>query len=174
MSCTTPKAGDHRYWAIEANNRAWELVESASLPPELKRDLIAIAWSAYWHWEEHLQSLAAPQRAAAPNRLRALHLLCCAVARHDLPLRTGATTLRSGATAVPSLGELAESAAAEQARLMTVAPAALTRLDLAMTSLCAVLSGDEGADGFKDQLAGLDGDERTLVQTLLDRCGARR
>ncbi len=166
MSKSSNASGDHRFWAVEANNRGWELVESASPPPELKRDLIAIAWSAYWHWEEHLQSLAAPQRAAAPNRLRALHLLCCAVARHDL-------LLRSGATAVPSLGELAESAAAEQARLMSVAPAALTRLDLAMTSFCALLAGHDGADGFKDQLAGLDRDERVLVQTLLDRCGAR-
>ncbi|MDA1106192.1 MAG: hypothetical protein O2855_06325 [Planctomycetota bacterium] len=79
---------------MKANNRAWELVESQTLSAEQAQELLAASWTAHWHWSNHLDELDAETRCTASNRLRALHLLCCAAARREVALRSGAS--RSG------------------------------------------------------------------------------
>ena len=41
----------HRYFAIEANNRAWTLVEKADRSQDENRELLRVAGVSQWHWE---------------------------------------------------------------------------------------------------------------------------
>jgi hypothetical protein len=40
----------HRWFAVEANNRSWSLMEAASLSSADIREMIDAAHSAAWHW----------------------------------------------------------------------------------------------------------------------------
>ncbi|TWT56703.1 hypothetical protein KOR42_00570 [Thalassoglobus neptunius] len=59
----------HRWFAIECNNRAWDLVESESRSEEEREELLMTASSAAWHWKQIGKPL---------NNLRAQVLLATA------------------------------------------------------------------------------------------------
>jgi tetratricopeptide (TPR) repeat protein len=61
----------HRWFAVELNNRAWDLIEAADLSPEETDELIDAAHGACLHW----RAVGAPL-----NALRAECLLCTAYA----------------------------------------------------------------------------------------------
>ncbi len=63
----------HRWFAVECNNQAWDLVEAASRTAEQDHRMVALAYAASLHWHEVGTDL---------NRLRASNLLatvCAAV-----------------------------------------------------------------------------------------------
>ena len=40
----------HRFFAVEANNRAWQLVEAETRTPSEDEEMLAVAHAAAWHW----------------------------------------------------------------------------------------------------------------------------
>lgn len=42
----------HRYFAVECNNRAWELTEQATRTPEESRELREVAHATAYHWSK--------------------------------------------------------------------------------------------------------------------------
>lgn len=79
MSATPPfdlqKA--QRWFAVEANNRGWDLVELPQRSPAEVEEMIHVAHAALWHWRA---------AGAAINELRALELLTtayCAAGRAE-------------------------------------------------------------------------------------------
>ncbi len=148
--------GDHRYWAVEANNRAWSLVEAVDFDARQAADAHAAAWCALWHWNEHISSLDVAAQARAPQRLRALQLVCCVAARRNDRTVTS----------------LADRVQQEQARLTATGADALTAFDRAMTSLCVALARPcarpFGACVTVDDQ--LEVAERELISLLTCRC----
>jgi hypothetical protein len=59
----------HRWFAVECNNRAWELVEQVGRSAEETQEMLHLAHAALWHWREV---------GTALNRLRAECLLASA------------------------------------------------------------------------------------------------
>ncbi|MBI1345313.1 hypothetical protein GC163_03405 [bacterium] len=59
----------HRWFAIECNNAAWDLIEAPSLSPEEELRMLDLAHAAHWHWG---------QVGTAINQQRALCLLSTA------------------------------------------------------------------------------------------------
>jgi len=58
-----------RWFAVECNNRAWDLVEKADRTPEETGEMIHTAHTSLWHWQ---------RVGTQVNRLRALTLLATA------------------------------------------------------------------------------------------------
>jgi len=65
----------HRWFAIELNNRAWDLVEAAGRTPEETERMIQAAHAACWHWLQIGQPI---------NHLRAEVLLATAYVKAGL------------------------------------------------------------------------------------------
>lgn len=65
-----------RWFAVECNNRAWDLVEKAGRTVEETQDMIHTAHTALWHWR---------QIGTEINHLRALCLLATAYLSADDP-----------------------------------------------------------------------------------------
>ena len=66
----------HRWFAVECNNQAWELVEKPSRTPDEVERMIRLAHTAAWHWDAVGTDL---------NRQRAECLLASAYAAADVP-----------------------------------------------------------------------------------------
>lgn len=78
----------HRWFAVECNNEAWELVERPARTADENDLMIHLAHAAYWHWLHAGEAL---------NRLRALCLLataCNAAERRAEGRRYGEEALR--------------------------------------------------------------------------------
>ncbi len=136
-------SSQHRRRAVNANNRAWELIESPSLTAAEIPLLICTATAAQWHWRR-----AEPDPHSV-RHLRAMHLLVFALARAG----------RSSDAAA-----LAGGLAAEQSRATT----GLTPFDRAMTLACQACAADATARGaLPAALETLDADERRVITALL-------
>lgn len=70
----------HRWFAVECNNRAWDLIEKSERTADETQRMIHTAHTALWHW----------QRAGTEiNHLRALCLLATAyIVAEDAPAAT--------------------------------------------------------------------------------------
>jgi hypothetical protein len=59
----------HRYFAVECNNRAWDLIEKENRTADESQEMIHLAHASAWHW----------QQVGTPlNRLRSMCLLATA------------------------------------------------------------------------------------------------
>ena len=59
----------HRWFAVEANNAAWDLIEADERPREQRREMVQLAHAAAWHWAH---------AGSAIHQLRASILLAAA------------------------------------------------------------------------------------------------
>ena len=59
----------NRWFAVECNNTAWDIIEGGNRSPEAIDSMITAAHAARWHWQ---------RAGAAINELRALNLLAYA------------------------------------------------------------------------------------------------
>ena len=69
-------AAAHRWFAVEFNNLAWDLVENADRSPEQTEEMLHAAHAAWLHWS---------QTGSALNRQRAECLLSTAYVSAGLP-----------------------------------------------------------------------------------------
>ncbi|MDX1948729.1 MAG: hypothetical protein SFU86_25295 [Pirellulaceae bacterium] len=132
----------HRWFAVECNNGAWDLLESASRTPDETLRLLHLAHAAAWHWDavggdlhrQRAECLLATAHTAANDAAAALrHAERClsrsvASAATETPFDR-ATALGCAARAHSLAGNLAQAE-----RLRTLAEAA-----------AAALSADEQA-----------------------------
>lgn len=73
MSESSPSpTGDHRFWAVTTNNRAWDLIEAGERTEAETEEMIHVAHASYWHWLHAGDAL---------NRQRAENLLTTAYVR---------------------------------------------------------------------------------------------
>lgn len=115
----------HRWFAVECNNQAWDLVEAASRTAEQDHRMVALAYAASLHWHEVGTDL---------NRLRASNLLATACAA----VGDGSAAQRHAEACLAWFErlEVADGAAAEDAKEKS---GGVTDFDRACAHGCAVL-----------------------------------
>ena len=142
----------HRWFAVNCNNSAWDLIESAPHSEDDVEHMIHAAHASAWHWL---------QVGTPAHHVRALHLLTNAYAA----AADGATALR--------YAQQAAALSEQHKHELTPFDQAMTEASLAAACSCAGEADRANSHGenVSSALSDLEEDEKSVVEAVLRRAG---